>query len=379
MFGSEILEVALGVTLLFLLVSLICSAASEALEAIVQARGRNLERGIAELLRQAKGGDVGKFYQHDLIAGLFQGEYVARGSRWWDVKGWWARRRLPSYIPANLFASAIIDTVLRDPAGLTRDGGGEATKPAAPKASRSKDPAEQLRAAAEVFENGAVRTAVMQAVAKCGGDIEKAKKSLEAWFNGSMDRVSGWYKRRTQLILVLLVLSAAEVLNLDVITVTERLTRDRALRAAVVAAADTIAVREADLAAQRTEESLQSDAFDDRPADEAVAASSARIATLKSDLQTIGYPMGWRGGLPGPQREIYCGATGPCGLDALGWLGFWTRVLLGWLVLALAVMLGAPFWFDVLNKIMVIRSTVKPTEKSPDEGSEDRRPKTPRP
>jgi hypothetical protein len=35
-------------------------------------------------------------------------------------------------------------------------------------------------------------------------------------------------------------------------------------------------------------------------------------------------------------------------------------------------MLGAPFWFDVLNKFMVIRSTVKPYEKSPPEASEDR-------
>jgi hypothetical protein len=46
--------------------------------------------------------------------------------------------------------------------------------------------------------------------------------------------------------------------------------------------------------------------------------------------------------------------------------------VLGWLVTALAVSLGAPFWFDLLNKFMVIRSTVKPHEKSPEEASEDR-------
>ena len=39
---------------------------------------------------------------------------------------------------------------------------------------------------------------------------------------------------------------------------------------------------------------------------------------------------------------------------------------------AFAATLGAPFWFDVLNKVMVIRSTVKPHEKSPEEASEDR-------
>jgi hypothetical protein len=44
----------------------------------------------------------------------------------------------------------------------------------------------------------------------------------------------------------------------------------------------------------------------------------------------------------------------------------------GWLLTALAISLGAPFWFDLLNKIMVIRSTVKPHEKSPEEASEDR-------
>jgi hypothetical protein len=46
--------------------------------------------------------------------------------------------------------------------------------------------------------------------------------------------------------------------------------------------------------------------------------------------------------------------------------------LVGWFITALAATLGAPFWFDVLNKVMVIRSTVKPKEKSPDEASEDR-------
>jgi hypothetical protein len=43
--------------------------------------------------------------------------------------------------------------------------------------------------------------------------------------------------------------------------------------------------------------------------------------------------------------------------------------VLGWLVTALALSLGAPFWFDMLNKFMVVRSTIKPKEKSPDEPS----------
>jgi hypothetical protein len=45
---------------------------------------------------------------------------------------------------------------------------------------------------------------------------------------------------------------------------------------------------------------------------------------------------------------------------------------LGVFLTALAVSQGAPFWFDLLNKIIVIRSTIKPHEKSPDQPSKDR-------
>ena len=50
----------------------------------------------------------------------------------------------------------------------------------------------------------------------------------------------------------------------------------------------------------------------------------------------------------------------------------------GWLITALAVSLGAPFWFDMLNKIMIVRSTVKPSEKSGDEASKDAKPRAAR-
>jgi hypothetical protein len=43
----------------------------------------------------------------------------------------------------------------------------------------------------------------------------------------------------------------------------------------------------------------------------------------------------------------------------------------GWLITAFAISLGAPFWFDTLNRIMVVRSTVKPHEKSREQESKD--------
>jgi len=43
--------------------------------------------------------------------------------------------------------------------------------------------------------------------------------------------------------------------------------------------------------------------------------------------------------------------------------------VVGWFLTACAISLGAPLWFDLLNKISVVRSTVKPQEKSPEEPS----------
>ena len=97
-------------------------------------------------------------------------------------------------------------------------------------------------------------------------------------------------------------------------------------------------------------------------------------------------PIGWQqwsvaGGTTAAQRSVWtppvprqlCSVFDGMTCTRNRWLDLdWLIVICGWLVTAFAVMLGAPFWFDVLNKFMVIRSTVKPHEKSPEEASEDR-------
>ena len=55
MFGSEILDVAIGVIFVFLLVSLIASAIREGLEGWLKTRATHLEAGIRELLHDPKG------------------------------------------------------------------------------------------------------------------------------------------------------------------------------------------------------------------------------------------------------------------------------------------------------------------------------------
>src|SRR2546421_9686808 len=83
MFGSDMLDVAIGIAFVYLLVSLLCSAIVEAAEAILKRRSQDLERGIGELLRDPK--LVTQVYNHPLVNGLFRGTYTP------------GMRNLPSY------------------------------------------------------------------------------------------------------------------------------------------------------------------------------------------------------------------------------------------------------------------------------------------
>ena len=341
MFSLDTVDVGIGLALLFLILSLLCTSIREAIEAGMKSRASDLERGIRQLL-QDDGELTQRLYQHPLIYSLFAGDYQRP-----DPKAIYRRGGdLPSYIPSNQFARALLDMVHQGAAAYSPYG---AATPPLTLAS--------VRAAATQFPNPQIRRAVLSAIDHAHGDLNAARRNLESWFDGTMDRVSGWYKRRTQLILFLIGLVLAVALNIDALTVVQRLQRDKVLRAALVGSAE-ILVKDAKTAADLA----------DKP--EALAAK----------LGNYGFPIGW----PAPQMELRdcrearnCTWTfrAPAASPARTYVltpGKMAQMLIGWLLTAVAMMLGAPFWFDVLNRMMVIRSTVKPTEKSPDEGSEDR-------
>ncbi len=361
MFNSETLEVAIGMAFLFLLMSLICTGIKEWIEGIFKWRAMDLERGMRTLLDDEGGQLTAHVYAHPLVSSLYQGGYdpgnlaVNRLTNW--VPGvsrarqmpWSLRRNLPSYIPAGHFARALIDLVARGPASASGE--------AAPHAPLTLA---QLRERAAELQSPFLRRAVLSAIDHSGGDLAQLTQNLQNWFDGAMDRASGWYKRRTQTVLFALGLAAAAALNVDAIYVMGRLTVDKTLRETVVTAAAQV-----------------------KPPEPGASAASGIAAAQRAreELEKVGMPMGWRTGnldAKNPAdwsvRELtpvqMCRIENTAQCTPTGYSH--VRVAFGWLMTAFAVMLGAPFWFDLLNKFMVIRSTVKPREKSREEGSEDR-------
>jgi hypothetical protein len=320
MFGSVILDVAIGLVLVFLLLSLIASAVREAIESVVKARAVHLERGIRALLDDPQGtGFAKQLYMHPLVSGLFQGDFLAKTTRRMGTN-------LPTYIPTRTFVQAVLDLVVRPPV----------PEPYAGLQTESVVTIDTLRAAIGRIESPAVRRALRSAVDAAQGDIERARNNIAAWFDSGMERVSGAYKRRTHWGLLAIGITLAVIIDVDTVRIGQHLYRTPSSRAAALAIAS----------------SVRADTI--RAPGDTIALRVAREALAR--LDSIGLPILWRGVRPAP------GAI----------LAHMSNSVLGWIVTALAVSLGAPFWFDLLNKFMVIRSTVKPREKSPEESSKDR-------
>jgi hypothetical protein len=357
MFGSEILEVAIGVIFVFLLVSIICTAVREAIETKLKTRAAHLEHAIRELLHdRGAEGLAGHVYRHPLINALFSGEYQPTEFKKGPPGALTRGRDLPSYIPSRNFSMALMDIVVRGPAANAATSG----------SGTAQVNTQNVRASIQNIVNPAVQRVLLTALDEAEGDFDRARKNVEAWFDSSMDRISGHYKRASQRIIFWIGLAVAVLMNVNAIRVAEYLYTHDAARAVVVAQAETAAGDTAYL--QRTYEQA------------------------RTDLKALPIPLGWKGvdfGLPGTQRTVERVVNGrkqkvPV-MRTFSENGrrytvpvrrsFWEYVVspvLGWLIVAFAATLGAPFWFDVLNKVMVIRSTVKPNEKSPNEASEDR-------
>ena len=330
MFGSDILEVGIGIVFVFLLVSMISSAIREALEAWMKTRAAYLERGIRELLhdKDSTNGLASAFYTHPLVYCLYAAPYKPGTSTDGRPPVFLRGRGLPSYIPTKNFSLALLDIAVRGP--ITDEVSSDPESPALT--------LESVRQNILNLGNPAVQRVMLTAIDSAQGDFDKAQKAIEAWFDSGMDRVSGWYKRATYSILFWTGLFVAIALNVDSIAIARYLYRNDAARSVIVA---------------RAERAAGDPAYLDRS-----------YAQARADLDSLRLPLGW--------PRVPTSTMSAAGTTTTAPLPPWPLSIPGWLITALATTVGAPFWFDMLNKIMVIRSTVKPHEKSPEEASEDR-------
>ena len=192
--------------------------------------------------------------------------------------------------------------------------------------------------------------------------LQQVRKNIEEWFNNSMDRLSGWYKRRSQVLAFMIGISIAILLNVDSIQLAIQLWRDPIVREALVAQADALV--------QQNPDGLP-------------GADAGQLLALDIQINQLNIPVGWIGtSLPadtngavfvgdGIQRlctlnpqsgaEIFGAVFGeqcypiintPDLNDIPGWL----LKLVGLLITGIAAAQGAPFWFDILKNVVNVLS-----------------------
>lgn len=306
------LDVVIGLAFFYFLMSIICSSINEGIATVFALRAHTLEAGIRELF----GGDktlAAKFYSDARVKALTQ-------SKWWF--GLRANRK-PSYIPSRVFALAFLDTATpADAKGLV--AAAPSTTPG--QADARYDLLAHAQHLATTIENKHVRTMLQDALSEAGRDRDKFRMVLERQFDAAMERVSGWYKRRVQLILFVIAIALCAAINADSFTIAQRLWKDDVLRSAVVAQAKTTV-------ADKQAECARAPSGEPKP-------SSAQIAGKCFDeVRQTNLPLGW-------SRLTSPSTTAGDLAKALGLL-----------LTAFALLLGAPFWFDTLSKLAQLRGT----------------------
>ena len=198
-------------------------------------------------------------------------------------------------------------------------------------------------------------------------DIDKFKIYLENWFDQTMDRATGWYKKYTQMVLFAIGLVLAVTFNVNTIEIVAKLESNPGLRAHVISQVDNFLKAHPNLENEMKEElaSHAKTSNDTTQIKRHYESLIGRLDTLLSrsdslvngDIAKVNNILGL--GLKSFFFNINklkchtCYSKATLGCYAL----FLFESLIGWLITAIAISLGAPFWFDLLNKLMKLRSS----------------------
>ena len=233
--------------------------------------------------------------------------------------------RNPQYIPSSVFAQALISTLL--PGGTSSAPGGPRIE--VPTGGQVLTALRQ--AVEELPPTMAARGSILAMIDQAEGRLETLQNSLENWFEAEMGRVSGWYKRWAQAVLLVVGFVVAVLCNVDTVSVTHALWVNGPVRSAVVA--------------QATSGTLCGQVPD-------VQQRQACAEQEIGELATAQVPVGPAAG---------CGTSnlGACFASSItvhNQAAAFLLKLLGWIVTAIAISFGAPFWFDALSRLGNLRS-----------------------
>jgi len=208
---------------------------------------------------------------------------------------------------------------------------------------------------------------------------------IESWFDRSMDRASGVYRRNAKGVAITLGILTAISTNADAFFMVERFAQDTALRNAIIQSADQLVVPQLNRPTPAPVRPPETGAPNPFPPLGAIAPDMSVMpvgtiaqaspnapvppnASPESELEVeleqvkdalsdalsdIPLPIGW--GALNRSQQLPPGAN--------RWLLI-PRIIAGWIITGIAIAMGSSFWFDLLSKVVRIRNTGKPTDSN---------------
>lgn len=323
--GFPALDVAIGLFFLYFLLSTISASINEAIANLLGWRAKTLEDAIRNLvddpkvkrgLREWFGGVHKKGLRRASTVQSKRDDVTVAADLTSDLFDHWRirglvrnprssvrRRTRPSYLPPRAFSLAIAETLAKGAPG-PKEG-------PTPWQQADEEILARVKAVLAKLPEGQAREVLQKAAANAGSTLEGFRAQVEHAFDDAMERASGWYKRKVQVVVVILAAAVAIGGNVDSVQVANRLWSDAPLRAAVAAkAADQV--------------------------------DSQQAANAVDQVDQLKLPLGWD--------------KWPTRLDEIA-----PRIP-GWLLTIAALSLGAPFWFDLLSRLVRLRGSGVPKQ-----------------
>ena len=389
MFNNIAFDIVVGLVFIYLLYSLFATILSEIIATWLGLRARNLKEGIDRMLNDE---DETK---HSLAYRIIDSFKILKNPDNLRVQNFYNHPeikylgstgvfKVPSSFKSISFSKTIIYL-------LSGEGAADKTR-IEHKLNRLFNQDETLTAEEHIFDKETAQY-VMSLWHDSFGDVVKFRIKLEAWFDRTMEQATEWYKRKIQIVLLILGFCMAWFFNADTFTIISKLSTDKSARQQMVNMAMAYVENNRNTAIDPTR-------VDSANNPQAVQNFNNKLDSLlkvkrqlEADISNANSLLGSGAWLP----DSILVTTDPSNLKKVytpqldettflnirdgnkpidGYLHFstWDKWcyffglivphFFGFLVTAIAISLGAPFWFDLLNKLMKLRTSAKQSTNS---------------
>ena len=164
--------------------------------------------------------------------------------------------------------------------------------------------------------------------------ITLLRREIENSFDSSMERAGGVYKRNAKGVAIIIGITLAITTNADTFHIINRLSKDSLLREIIINQAVKVAPQESN-------------------------PSDINKIDPNEILKEVELPIGWTSA--NVQQQINSTKYRVNGLPVFSVLS----MIAGWFVSGIAIAMGAPFWFDLLGKVMNVKNAGKKGKQSP--------------